>query len=96
MLNMEIVRDINALCEFKKNLCEITQSLIKEQCKISLYFNDIYDKFGHKPSSFTKEDYDQYEKEVEYSTKMNKQLNTMLDSIDKEIESNITKFLRGI
>lgn len=100
---MQIVRDINALCEFRKNLCQRTQYLIDKKCSVSPYVENFKDRFGVEPterftkhSALTKEEYEQYEKELGYSAQMNKELNTMLDSIDKEIESNITKFLRGI
>ena len=95
---MEIVRDINALYDFRKNLCERTQSLIKKHCNISRYAESFKERFGVEPnerftkySALTKEEQEQYKKEVEYSTQMNEELNTMLDAIDKEIESNIVK-----
>lgn len=87
MLDMKIVRDINALCEFRQNLCQRTRYLIDKKCSVSLRFGLDY---------LTKEEHNQYKKELEFESAMESRLNTMLDSIDKEIESNITKFLRGI
>lgn len=84
---MQIVRDINALCEFRNNLYQRTRYLIDKKCTIS-------PRFGLE--SLTREEYDQYKKELEFESAMEARLNTMFDSIDKEIESNITKFLRGI
>lgn len=82
MLNMQIVRNINALCKLKGNLRAWIQYLNDKHCTIS-------PRFGFEP--LTRKEYDQFKEEVEYSAQMNKKLKTMLDSIDKDIEENIAK-----
>lgn len=86
MLDMQIVRDINALYEFRKHLYEKYKFYVDNNTHTINYIEvECINK------RLEKEEHERLNAEVEANSKIIKETKTMLDAIDKEIESNIVK-----